>query len=91
MLQEVICRCDSQAAAAAAASCKQLREAVEAQRFLQVPAAVQLLLQCVRKVGISSMNSELSDGWAEAAFACKFPLDGSAAVGADLVSLTSLV
>jgi hypothetical protein len=88
LLHQVIRRCNSRAAAAAAVSCKQLHEVVAAQRFLQVPAAVQLLLRCVKTVGILNTRSELSDGWAEAHFAAKFPLDGSAAVGIDLVSLT---
>uniref|UniRef100_A0A383VJP0 Uncharacterized protein n=1 Tax=Tetradesmus obliquus TaxID=3088 RepID=A0A383VJP0_TETOB len=89
LLQAVVCCCDSRTAAAAAASCKQLRTAVAAQQFLQVPAALQLYLAAVSETAEkehSIMMGETGDGFSDAvrSFTGQFPLDGSAAAGADL-------
>jgi hypothetical protein len=90
LLQAVVWFCDSRTAAAAAASCRQLRAAVAAQQFLQVPAALQLYLAALSEASKAptTMSGEPTKEFAQAesAFVGQFPLDGSAAAGADLVS-----
>jgi hypothetical protein len=85
----VLRRCDSHTAAAAAASCKQLRAAAAAQQFLQVPAALQLYMEALDDVtegAADDLYAMFRDNSHEANFVGQFPLDGSAAAGADLVS-----
>jgi hypothetical protein len=90
LVQAVLSRCDSRTAAAAAASCKQLHAAYAANSVLQMPSGLPAYLKAVGDV-IAGEGDGWGDGSCEASFACKFPLDGSAAVGSDLVSLTRLV
>jgi hypothetical protein len=85
--QAVVARCDNRAAAAAAASCKQLHAAHAAHCVMQMPTGLKAYLEAVAEI-LHAGDDGWGDGSYEASFASRFPLDGSAAVGADLVRLT---